>query len=65
MFVSNFNFNQFIFVNILEKDLWESGNFIIIIGIAATALVFIIILIICLFVLKLKGERMSKVEKLN
>ena len=61
---------KFIFIFVLiflvpniEKDLWESGDFVIIISVAIGAIIFIVILIACLVYLKVKGEKMSKVEK--
>lgn len=50
---------------IIEKDLWESGDFVIIISVAVAAICCIIILISCLIYLKIKGEKMSKVTKLT
>lgn len=47
----------------MQKDLWESGDFVIIISVAVGAIIFIVILIACLVYLKVKGEKMSKVEK--
>ena len=52
-------------LQLIEKDLWESGDFVIIISVAIVAIIFIIILISCLIYLKIKGEKMSKVEKLS
>jgi hypothetical protein len=52
-------------LNLTEKDLWESNDFKIIIGVAVIAIVFIIILISCLLYLKVQGEKMSKVERLT
>ena len=60
-----FSFLFHLIFHFLEKDLWESGDFVIIISVALVAVVFIIILISALIYLKIKGEKMSKVETLS
>ena len=55
----------FVFYDNIEKDLWESDDFKIIIGVAVIAIFFIIILISCLLYLRVQGEKMSKVERLT
>lgn len=58
-------FKSFLIFEIIEKDLWESDDFKIIIGVAVIAIFFIIILISCLLYLRVQGEKMSKVERLT
>lgn len=48
-----------------EQSLWESGAFIGIVIASVVVLLLILCLMVGLIVLRIKGQKMSKVHKLN
>lgn len=57
--------NSTLITKIIQKNLWESNEFVTIVIVAFVALLLIIGLICCLVYLRIKADKINKVEKLK